>query len=71
MKTDVTPPYEGRASLDLNITGGKADLKLFSINLADNKKFQCRIQIPGDDEGKLADTTTLVVLGDISTSFFF
>lgn len=55
----------------MNIEEGKANLKLFSLTLADNKKFQCRVQIPGDDEGKLADTAVLVVLGDISTSFFF
>ncbi|CAL8364154.1 unnamed protein product [Gadus morhua 'NCC'] len=60
--TDVPPLYEGRASLALDIAKGKADLKLSSITLQDNKVFSCRVQIPGDDEGKLVDSVRLVVL---------
>ena len=48
---------------------GKADLKLSSITLADNKEFQCSVLIPGDDEGKLSDKAQLVVLGSISFTF--
>ncbi|XP_036952388.1 cell surface A33 antigen-like [Acanthopagrus latus] len=59
---DITPPYEGRVSLDVDVFKGKADLKLSSITLADNKEFQCSVQIPGDDEGKLSDKAQLVVL---------
>ena len=62
--TDVPPLYEGRASLALDIAKGKADLKLSSITLQDNKVFSCRVQIPGDDEGKLVDSVRLVVLGN-------
>ncbi|XP_036952391.1 cell surface A33 antigen-like isoform X2 [Acanthopagrus latus] len=47
---DITPLYEGRVSLDVDVMKGKADLKLSSITLADNKEFQCSVQIPGDDE---------------------
>lgn len=55
--------------MDIDIAQGKADLKLYSITLTDNKVFECRVQIPGDDEGKLADTARLVVLGNNSFSF--
>lgn len=51
-------------SLDVDIAKGKANLKLSSITLADNKVFECRVQIPGDDEGTPADTARLVVLGN-------
>lgn len=67
-QTDIAPAYEGRTSLDVDIAQGKANLKLSSITLADNKVFECRVQIPGDDEGKLADTAKLVVLGNVSLS---
>uniref|UniRef100_A0A671WZ22 Ig-like domain-containing protein n=1 Tax=Sparus aurata TaxID=8175 RepID=A0A671WZ22_SPAAU len=66
-QTDITSPYEGRVSLDIDVATGKANLKLFSIKLADNKVFECRVQIPGDDEGKRADTARLVVLVAPST----
>ncbi|XP_056135120.1 cell surface A33 antigen-like [Lampris incognitus] len=60
--TDIAPKYEGRASLDQDIAKGKANLILYSITLEDNKVFECRVQIPGDDTGKLVDTTRLVVM---------
>nr|XP_046247699.1 cell surface A33 antigen-like [Scatophagus argus] len=59
---DIKSLYEDRVSLDVDIAKGKADLKLSSIALVDNKVFECRVQIPGDDEGKPADTARLVVL---------
>lgn len=55
--------------MDIDVATGKADLKLNFITLTDNKVFECRVQIPGDDEGKLADTAKLVVLGN--TFIFF
>lgn len=61
--TDIKNLYEGRVAIDVNIPQGKADLKLNSITLADNKVFECRILNRGDDEGKPADTARLVVLG--------
>ncbi|XP_040887242.1 cell surface A33 antigen-like [Toxotes jaculatrix] len=60
--TDITSSYEGRVSLDIDVPTGKADLKLSSITLADNKNFVCRVQIPGDDEGNPSDSRQLVVL---------
>ncbi|KAM3625841.1 uncharacterized protein V6R79_018427 [Siganus canaliculatus] len=61
-RLDIKSSYEGRVSLDVNVLQGKADLKLSSITLADNKVFECRLLIPGDDEGRPADTASLVVL---------
>nr|XP_019935746.1 PREDICTED: cell surface A33 antigen [Paralichthys olivaceus] len=60
--TDINSKYEGRVSLDIDYASGKANMKLSSITLADNKVFECRLLIPGDDEGKPADTARLVVL---------
>ncbi|XP_060890998.1 cell surface A33 antigen-like isoform X3 [Labrus mixtus] len=60
--TDIKSVYEGRVSLDVDIAKGKADLKLHRITLDDNKVFECRILVPGDDEGQPADTARLVVL---------
>lgn len=69
--TDVAPAYEGRISLDVDIAKGKANLKLFSISLADNKEFECRVLIPLDDTGKVADTARLVVLGNLLLNFVY
>ncbi|KAM8894166.1 cell surface A33 antigen-like [Spinachia spinachia] len=65
--TDIKPLYEGRMSVDVNIATGKANLKLKSIKLEDNKEYKCQVQIPNDDVGNLAATTTLVVLVAPST----
>uniref|UniRef100_A0A3Q3GK08 Ig-like domain-containing protein n=1 Tax=Labrus bergylta TaxID=56723 RepID=A0A3Q3GK08_9LABR len=65
--TDIKSIYEGRVSLDVDIASGKADLKLNRITLDDNKMFECRVLVPGDDEGKPADTARLVVLVAPST----
>lgn len=62
--TDIAPPYEGRASPDIDVVQGKANLKLSSITMADNKVYECRVQIPRDDEGKPVDRAKLVVLGN-------
>ncbi|XP_069029910.1 cell surface A33 antigen-like isoform X2 [Embiotoca jacksoni] len=61
-RSNIRALYEGRVSLDVDIPSGRANLKLNSITLDDNKEFECRLMIPGDDEGKPADITTLVVL---------
>ncbi|XP_005466877.2 cell surface A33 antigen-like [Oreochromis niloticus] len=60
--TDIDTDYEGRMSMDVDVTQGKANLKLSSISLADNKDFECRVQIPVDKKGKQTATTRLVVL---------
>ncbi|XP_016887815.1 cell surface A33 antigen-like [Cynoglossus semilaevis] len=65
--TDIKAKYEGRVALDFDLRAGKANLKLSSITLEDNKLFECRVQIPSDDEGEPYDTTRLVVLVAPST----
>ncbi|CAJ1049476.1 cell surface A33 antigen-like [Xyrichtys novacula] len=60
--TDIKSIYEGRVSIDVDVAKGRANLKLNRITLQDNKMFECRVLIPGDDEGTPADTTRLVVL---------
>ncbi|CAI5645061.1 unnamed protein product [Oreochromis niloticus] len=65
--TDIDTDYEGRVSVDVDVTQGKANMKLFSISLADNKNFECRVQIPGDRSGKQTAITNLVVLVAPST----
>ncbi|XP_077420954.1 coxsackievirus and adenovirus receptor homolog [Vanacampus margaritifer] len=64
---DIKEAHKGRVTMDVNLATGKADLKLLSITLADNKEFECRVQIPGDTEGTLFDSTRLVVLVAPST----
>uniref|UniRef100_A0A4W5NLS3 Ig-like domain-containing protein n=1 Tax=Hucho hucho TaxID=62062 RepID=A0A4W5NLS3_9TELE len=59
---DVSDRYDGRASLEQDIAKGVANLKLSSIGLMDNRLFECRVSIPKDEKGQLADTTQLVVL---------
>lgn len=53
-------------SLDVDVLNGKANLKLSSISLADNKEFECHVQIPDDEDGTQAASARLVVLGNIS-----
>lgn len=65
--TDIISEFEGRVSVDVNAATGKADLKLSSITMEDNKEFECRVQIPRDDKGKPADTARLTVLVAPST----
>lgn len=63
--TDIKEAYKKHVSMDVDLATGKANLKISSITLADNKEFECRLQIPGDTEGTLFDTVRLVVLGNI------
>ncbi|XP_054901047.1 cell surface A33 antigen-like [Poeciliopsis prolifica] len=60
--TDIT--FENRMSADVNINGGsgKADLKINSVTISDNNKYQCIVQVPRDKQGKISDTATLTVL---------
>uniref|UniRef100_A0A668SLF3 Ig-like domain-containing protein n=1 Tax=Oreochromis aureus TaxID=47969 RepID=A0A668SLF3_OREAU len=60
--TDIDTDYEGRVSMDVDVTQGKANLKLSSISLADNKDFECRVQIPVDKKGKQTDKQKWVCL---------
>ncbi|KAG7231662.1 hypothetical protein INR49_004198 [Caranx melampygus] len=66
-RTFIKSTYEGRASIDVDLLSGKANLKLSSVMLTDSSTYECRVLIPGDDEGKPADSARLVVLGAPST----
>ncbi|XP_068173294.1 cell surface A33 antigen-like [Antennarius striatus] len=59
---DIKQKYERRVSLDVDIPSGKANLQLYNVGLQDNKMFECRVTIPGDDEGQPFDKTNLTVL---------
>ncbi|XP_019742540.1 cell surface A33 antigen-like [Hippocampus comes] len=65
--TDIKEAYKKHVSMDVDLATGKGNLKISSITLADNKEFECRVQIPGDTEGTLFDTVRLVVLVAPST----
>lgn len=65
--TDVKSGYVDRLSLDVNVTAGRADLKLSSVSHGDQRRYECRVMIPGDEEGRPADTTRLVVYEPPST----
>ncbi|XP_063067662.1 glycoprotein A33 (transmembrane), paralog a [Engraulis encrasicolus] len=59
---DVKKAYEGRVGLDYDISKGRVNLKLNNVMLSDNKMFECKVQILGDDEGKVSDSVRLLVL---------
>ncbi|XP_030634844.1 glycoprotein A33 (transmembrane), paralog a [Chanos chanos] len=59
---DVKSEYEGRVTLDHDITRGKINLKLQKVSMRDTRLHECKVQIPLDDEGNPSDTTDLVVL---------
>uniref|UniRef100_A0A4W6FGT2 Ig-like domain-containing protein n=1 Tax=Lates calcarifer TaxID=8187 RepID=A0A4W6FGT2_LATCA len=60
--TDIAPAYEGRASLEVDLTNHVSTLQLKKVTMQDNRSFQCSVIIPGDDEGTTAATTSLLVL---------
>lgn len=60
--TDIKSTYKGRVALDVDIETGRANLNLSSITVEENKIFECRVQIPGDDDGVPAAAARLVVL---------
>lgn len=66
-RTDYAAKYEKRAKVDVKVNTGKADLRLYSLTMDDNRSYECRVQIPGDDEGTPADTADMVVLVAPST----
>uniref|UniRef100_A0A3Q0SVX3 Glycoprotein A33 (transmembrane), paralog b n=1 Tax=Amphilophus citrinellus TaxID=61819 RepID=A0A3Q0SVX3_AMPCI len=57
---EIAPSYEGRASMEVN--NQVSTLHLTKVTMQDNRRFQCSILIPGDDDGTPAVTTTLLVL---------
>ncbi|MCI4393630.1 hypothetical protein PGIGA_G00159830 [Pangasianodon gigas] len=59
---DIDAAYTDRASLQVDIAKGWANLTLKALTSKDSRVFQCEVKIPGDSSGKLSDTTTIVVL---------
>ncbi|XP_053471943.1 cell surface A33 antigen-like [Ictalurus furcatus] len=59
---DVRDGYTNRASLQVDIAKGWANLTLSSLTSKDSRGYQCKVQIPKDTQGKPSDTTTVVVL---------
>uniref|UniRef100_A0A3B4A8L1 Ig-like domain-containing protein n=1 Tax=Periophthalmus magnuspinnatus TaxID=409849 RepID=A0A3B4A8L1_9GOBI len=59
---DISPDYEGRASLDIDSSKLTSALHLTKVTMGDNGNFQCSVLIPGDDEGTSAATTFVLVL---------
>lgn len=61
---DIAPAYEGRASLEVDINKQVSILNLTKVTMEDNRRYQCSVMIPNDDEGTTAATTSLLVLGE-------
>lgn len=61
---DIAPAYEGRASLEVDTNNQVSTLHLTKLTMQDNRRFQCSVIIPNDDEGTLAASTSLLVLGE-------
>uniref|UniRef100_A0A3Q3XCV8 Ig-like domain-containing protein n=1 Tax=Mola mola TaxID=94237 RepID=A0A3Q3XCV8_MOLML len=60
--SDLKFSYEGRASLEVDTNGYISKLSLKKVTMQDSRRYQCSVRIPGDDEGTLAATTSLLVL---------
>ncbi|KAF7215605.1 glycoprotein A33 [Nothobranchius furzeri] len=58
----ISPSYEGRASVEVDIPKGKSTLHLTKVTMQDNRHYQCNIRILEDDEGTTAASTFLLVL---------
>ncbi|KAJ8013256.1 hypothetical protein DPEC_G00051370 [Dallia pectoralis] len=61
-QVDIKPSYKDRVDMVNNIPGGTSTLTLRQTTMQESRLWQCRVQIPGDDEGTLSAVTELVVL---------
>uniref|UniRef100_A0A3B4G8A7 Cell surface A33 antigen-like n=1 Tax=Pundamilia nyererei TaxID=303518 RepID=A0A3B4G8A7_9CICH len=59
---EISPAYEGRASLDVDPNTRVSTLHLTQLTMQENCHFQCSVLIYGDDDGTTRTTTSLVVL---------
>ncbi|XP_062390555.1 cell surface A33 antigen-like [Sardina pilchardus] len=59
---DINSAYEGRATMKNDIAAGISTLSFSRVTMQENRVFQCKVQIPMDNDGQSADTTRLVVL---------
>lgn len=61
---DIAPAYEGRATLEVDLSRHVSTLTLTKVTVIDSRRFQCSVMIPNDDEGTTAASTSLLVLGE-------
>ncbi|XP_060909362.1 cell surface A33 antigen-like [Labrus mixtus] len=59
---DISPAYEGRAFVEVDVNSKVSTLRLTKVTMKDNRDFQCSVKVPNDDEGVTAATTSLLVL---------
>ncbi|KAL2081515.1 hypothetical protein ACEWY4_023368 [Coilia grayii] len=59
---DISAAYKGKASMANDVAAGVSSLTFSHVSLQENRVFQCSVQIPGDNDGQLSDTTRLLVL---------
>ncbi|KAL3969769.1 hypothetical protein ACER0C_027566 [Sarotherodon galilaeus] len=59
---EISPAYEGRASLDIDPNTRVSTLHLTQLTMQENRQFQCGVDIYGDSDGTTHATTSLVVL---------
>uniref|UniRef100_A0A8C4ZEN6 Ig-like domain-containing protein n=1 Tax=Gadus morhua TaxID=8049 RepID=A0A8C4ZEN6_GADMO len=59
---DIAPNFEGRAQMTVDLGSKQSTLQLDKVLMQDSRNFECSVTIQGDDEGKTAATTTLLVL---------
>lgn len=62
-RVDISPTYEGRAFLEVDMDRKESTLRLTKVTIEDSRRFQCSVIIPNDDEGVTAAATSLLVLG--------
>lgn len=60
---EISPSYEGKAFLEIDIRAGTSKLRLTQLTMKDSRLYQCSVRIYGDDDGTTAATTSLLVLG--------
>lgn len=66
-KITISKKYKGRASLEIIIPKGVANLKLSGVTSLDTRSYECKVQDQNDEEGAQSAKTKLVVLVAPST----
>ncbi|XP_028847159.1 cell surface A33 antigen [Denticeps clupeoides] len=59
---DIFPDYRDKVKIETDVSRGVSTLTFSQVTPLENRIFQCKVQIPGDDVGQPSDTTQLVVL---------
>lgn len=65
---DIGPEYEGKAVIATDLVARQSMLTLKQVSMKESRKIRCYVQIPGDNEGRTSDTTSLLVQGESSTA---